>query len=63
MIVRKTGKYKFIEDFQTRTSISSAIIPAGAILEVKQVDEYYRKVFGKPLLDWTHWDLPVEELN
>ncbi len=61
MIIDKPGKYRLTKDWSSRGSISITQIPAGTVLTITKVDQTYRKVIGPKLLDWTSWDLPVEE--
>jgi len=61
MIIRAPGKYRLLEDYQTRGTISIRVIPKGKVIEIKCVDKTYRKVIGPSLVDWAPWDMPVEE--
>ena len=62
MIIKEPGKYKLLSPLITRTSISGMNLDTGTILNITQVDTIYKKVIGKPLLDWIYWDLDVESI-
>ncbi len=62
MIITQKGQYRLLEDIKTRNSISTGIIPKDTIIEITQVDYERNKVIGDKLLDWIHWDLPVEKV-
>jgi hypothetical protein len=60
VIVSTPGKYILREAIRTRNANSIATLPAGCEIYVQVVDRVHQKIFGKPLLDWHGWDLPVE---
>ena len=63
MIIDKKGKYRLLEDWQNRGSISTGTLPKGTILNISQIDEQHKRVISEELADWTRWDLPVELVN
>lgn len=63
MIVDKPGRYELTERFTTRGAFSIATIMPGVIIEITQVDRLNHKVIGPMLEDWTHWELPVEDVE
>ncbi len=60
MIIKTKGKYRLLQDYSVRKSISINQLPKGTIIEITQVDERYRHVIGPLLSDWVRWDMPVE---
>lgn len=60
MIITETGTYRLLTEVSSRGSYSIIRFPRGALLEITQVHD--KKVIGPKLLDWVHWDLPVEEV-
>jgi len=62
MLVKNSGKYKALKDFNVRSTFSSSIIKKGEIIAITQIDEEGEKVIGKDLMDWINWDLPVEPI-
>ncbi|AOQ23043.1 hypothetical protein MTAT_26540 [Moorella thermoacetica] len=63
MIITRKGHYRLLEDIKVRNSITIGTLPKGTAIEITQVDNVKQKVIGEQLLDWTHWDLPVENIN
>lgn len=63
MRITEKGQYRLLEDIKTTTAASIGTIPKGTILDITQVDERCHRVIGRPLMDWTYWDLPVESIN
>ena len=62
MIIKKTGKYKLLEDYTIRKSISIHRLPAGKIIEILRVDPGNKHIIGPELGDWVNWDMPVAEI-
>lgn len=61
MRIEKIGKYRVMIPITTRNSCAICQIGIGSIIEITRVDYLYEKVIGPELLDWIHWELPVEE--
>ncbi|HDY89050.1 MAG TPA: hypothetical protein ENH82_13170 [bacterium] len=59
MIITKIGKYKVLDDFTTRNTITISRIFKGNIIKITQIDAGNHKVIGPSFLDWIYWDLPV----
>lgn len=63
MIISKPGQYRLTKRLWVRNTITISALPEGTVVEITQIDPEYHKVYGEQLLDWTYWDLPVEELR
>lgn len=61
MNITKTGKYRFIEDYKDRGTISGSNIKKGTVIEITRVDLHFKKVLSPSLKDWNPNYLPVEE--
>jgi hypothetical protein len=62
MTIATPGRYRLTEDVVTRGTISIGTLPAGAEIEITQVDAEGHKVIGPQLGDWRYWDIPAEPL-
>jgi len=63
MIVDSLGHYRLVKDVAVRNLVTRGALPAGTIIDVMQIDGRFHKVYARELLDWCHWDLPVERVD
>ena len=62
MIIKKVGRYEFIDSWKERVAYAIYSFSKGDILNITQIDKGYHKIIGDELHDWHYWDLPVKEL-
>jgi hypothetical protein len=62
MTVNEIGRYRVLNPLSVGNLVTQSVLPVGSIINVVQIDPEYRKVYAKELLDWKHWDLPVEKV-
>jgi hypothetical protein len=62
MTITTPGRYRLTEDIALRGTISISTLPAGAEIEITQVDADGHKVIGPQLGDWLYWNIPAEPL-
>jgi hypothetical protein len=63
MIIDEIGKYELTQKWSNRGPRSIVHFPAGAVLEITQVDKSGSKVIGPDFQDWAYWDIPVKKLT
>lgn len=63
MEIKEKGRYRLLKNIKTRSSIGIAEITAGTEITITQIDSRSRNVIGPDLMDWVHWDLPVEKVD
>lgn len=63
MKITERGLYQTTRDIQVRNLTTVGVLPAGAVINVTQIDAEYHKVFSPDLLDWVFWDLPVISID
>ena len=63
MTIKEPGFYRLTEEIKVRNLTTIATLPKGTVIEITQVSKRWQQVIGPALLDWMHWNLPVEKVE